>query len=154
MEAEGRDLYYESIDMEDAHHPQTLLAYELNGETLPVANGAPVRLRVERQLGYKMAKYVMRIELVESFAAIGGGKGGSGKTRATSGTRESSGNAGLSATGLVLEVEEQRRRCARDETGASAPLARRKARATRSSPLAPPFQRAESGYLQVEVVAA
>jgi DMSO/TMAO reductase YedYZ molybdopterin-dependent catalytic subunit len=76
MEADGRDLYYESIDMEDAHHPQTILAYELNGETLPVANGAPLRLRVERQLGYKMAKYVMRIELVESFAHIGGGKGG------------------------------------------------------------------------------
>lgn len=68
--------YYESIDLEDAHHPQTLLAYELNDGPLPVANGAPVRLRVERQLGYKMAKYVMRIELVESFAAIGRGKGG------------------------------------------------------------------------------
>ncbi|MGP4846002.1 molybdopterin-binding protein [Marinobacter sp. 1Y8] len=68
--------YYESIDMEDAVHPQTLLAYELNGETLPIANGAPLRLRVERQLGYKMAKYVMAIEVVESFAGIYGGKGG------------------------------------------------------------------------------
>jgi DMSO/TMAO reductase YedYZ molybdopterin-dependent catalytic subunit len=76
MEDDGTDPYYESIDMEDAHHPQTLLAYALNGETLPVANGAPIRLRVERQLGYKMAKYVMRIELVESFAALRGGKGG------------------------------------------------------------------------------
>ena len=56
--------------------PQTILAYELNDEPLPVANGAPLRLRVERQLGYKHAKYVMRIELVESFAQIGGGKGG------------------------------------------------------------------------------
>jgi DMSO/TMAO reductase YedYZ molybdopterin-dependent catalytic subunit len=70
------DRYYESIDMEDAHHPQTMLAYELNDATLPVANGAPVRLRVERQLGYKHAKYVMRIELVESLARIGRGRGG------------------------------------------------------------------------------
>ena len=70
------DAYYESIDMEDAYHPQTILAYELNDEVLPIANGAPVRLRVERQLGYKMAKYVMRIELVESFAQLGRGKGG------------------------------------------------------------------------------
>jgi DMSO/TMAO reductase YedYZ molybdopterin-dependent catalytic subunit len=68
--------YYESIDLEDAHHPQTILAYGLNGKTLPVANGAPIRVRIERQLGYKMAKYIMRIELVDSFAHIGGGKGG------------------------------------------------------------------------------
>ena len=68
--------YYESIDFVDACHPQTILAYELNGKPLPVANGAPLRLRVERQLGYKMAKYIMRIELVESLTGIGGGKGG------------------------------------------------------------------------------
>jgi DMSO/TMAO reductase YedYZ molybdopterin-dependent catalytic subunit len=68
--------YYESIDFEDACHPQTILAYELNDKPLPIANGAPVRVRIERQLGYKMAKYIMRIEVVPSFAAIGGGKGG------------------------------------------------------------------------------
>ena len=68
--------YYESIDLEDAFHPQTILAYELNDRTLPIPNGAPVRLRVERQLGYKHAKYVMRVELVESFEKIRGGKGG------------------------------------------------------------------------------
>lgn len=68
--------YYESIDFEDAYHPQTILAYELNGKTLPIAHGAPVRLRVERQLGYKMAKYVMRIEVMESFASMAGGQGG------------------------------------------------------------------------------
>lgn len=68
--------YYESIDLEEAHHPQTIMAYELNGKTLPVANGAPIRVRLERQLGYKMAKYIMRIELVEHFAQLGGGKGG------------------------------------------------------------------------------
>lgn len=67
--------YYESIDMLDARHPQTLLAYDLNDRPLPIANGAPLRMRIERQLGYKMAKYVMRIELVESFEHIRGGKG-------------------------------------------------------------------------------
>ncbi len=70
------NFYYESHDLLEATHPQTLLAYELNGKPLPVANGAPVRLRAERQLGYKQAKYIQRIELVESFAHIGGGKGG------------------------------------------------------------------------------
>jgi DMSO/TMAO reductase YedYZ molybdopterin-dependent catalytic subunit len=68
--------YYESIDLVDAFHPQTLLAWGMNDHPLPVANGAPLRLRVERQLGYKHAKYVMRIEAVESLAAIHGGKGG------------------------------------------------------------------------------
>jgi DMSO/TMAO reductase YedYZ molybdopterin-dependent catalytic subunit len=68
--------YYESIDLEDAYHPQTILAYDLNDRTLPIANGAPLRVRIERQLGYKMAKYIMRIELVDSFAHVGGGKGG------------------------------------------------------------------------------
>ena len=68
--------YYESIDLIDARHPQTILAYLMNGETLPVPHGAPLRLRVERQLGYKHAKYIRRIEVVESFAHLGRGKGG------------------------------------------------------------------------------
>lgn len=68
--------YYESIDLDEATHPQTILAYELNGKLLPIANGAPLRVRIERQLGYKMAKYIMRIELVAEFGHIGGGKGG------------------------------------------------------------------------------
>jgi DMSO/TMAO reductase YedYZ molybdopterin-dependent catalytic subunit len=76
MEEDGQSPYYESIDMDDAYHVQTLLAYSLNDKPLPVANGAPIRLRVERQLGYKHAKYVMRLELVDSFAHIGEGKGG------------------------------------------------------------------------------
>lgn len=76
MEGTEASKYYESIDMDDARHPQTILAYALNGAALPIANGAPLRLRVERQLGYKMAKYLMSIELVESFAHIRGGKGG------------------------------------------------------------------------------
>lgn len=76
MGADGTDPYYESIDLDDAMHAQTILAYEMNGAELPVAHGAPLRLRVERQLGYKHAKYVMRIELVASFAHIRGGRGG------------------------------------------------------------------------------
>jgi DMSO/TMAO reductase YedYZ molybdopterin-dependent catalytic subunit len=76
MEANGTSPYYESIDMDDAYHAQTILAYDLNDKTLPVQNGAPIRLRVERQLGYKHAKYIMRIELVSSFDKIAGGKGG------------------------------------------------------------------------------
>jgi DMSO/TMAO reductase YedYZ molybdopterin-dependent catalytic subunit len=74
--AGDRGLYYESIDLVDAFHEQTILAYEMNGQVLPVKHGAPLRLRVERQLGYKHAKYVMRIEAVESFAHIAGGQGG------------------------------------------------------------------------------
>jgi DMSO/TMAO reductase YedYZ molybdopterin-dependent catalytic subunit len=68
--------YYESIDLIDAVHPQTIVAHALNGEPLPVKNGAPLRMRIERQLGYKQAKYVERIEAVASLAEIGGGKGG------------------------------------------------------------------------------
>jgi DMSO/TMAO reductase YedYZ molybdopterin-dependent catalytic subunit len=68
--------YYESIDMIEAVHPQTILAYGLNDEPLPVKNGAPLRLRVERQLGYKQAKYVMRIDVVERLDGIRGGNGG------------------------------------------------------------------------------
>ncbi len=73
---EDGDRYYESIDFDEAYHPQTILAYGMNGQALPVAHGAPVRLRVERQLGYKQAKYVMKIEAVESLDDIGGGNGG------------------------------------------------------------------------------
>ncbi len=68
--------YYESIDLIDAFHPQTILAWAMNDAVLPIAHGAPVRLRVERQLGYKHAKYVMRVEAVASLDGIGRGKGG------------------------------------------------------------------------------
>jgi DMSO/TMAO reductase YedYZ molybdopterin-dependent catalytic subunit len=68
--------YYESIDLIDALHPQTILATEMNGAPLPIAHGAPLRLRVERQLGYKMAKYVMQIEVTDTLADIGDGNGG------------------------------------------------------------------------------
>ncbi|MGV8995614.1 MAG: molybdopterin-dependent oxidoreductase [Parvibaculaceae bacterium] len=68
--------YYESVDLTDAFHPQTIVAYAMNGMPLDVAHGAPLRLRVERQLGYKHAKYLQRIEITDSFARIAGGRGG------------------------------------------------------------------------------
>jgi DMSO/TMAO reductase YedYZ molybdopterin-dependent catalytic subunit len=73
---DGTGQYYESIDLVDALHPQTILAYDMNGAPVPVEHGAPLRLRVERQLGYKMAKYVMRIEARDEFASLGRGRGG------------------------------------------------------------------------------
>jgi DMSO/TMAO reductase YedYZ molybdopterin-dependent catalytic subunit len=72
----GDILYYESSDLVDAYHPQTILAYGLNDQTLPVANGAPIRVRIERALGYKQPKYVHTIELVDDLSPFGQGKGG------------------------------------------------------------------------------
>ncbi|MFC0590117.1 molybdopterin-dependent oxidoreductase [Novosphingobium aquiterrae] len=68
--------YYESIDLVDAFHPQTILAWRMNDQPLSEPHGAPIRLRVERQLGYKQAKYIMRIELRDTLAGLHGGKGG------------------------------------------------------------------------------
>ena len=68
--------YYESVDLVDAYHPQTIVAFEMNGQPLEIAHGAPLRLRVERQLGYKNPKYLKFIEVVESFASLNGGRGG------------------------------------------------------------------------------
>ena len=68
--------YYESIDLVDAFHPQTILAWALNDRYLQIPNGAPLRLRVERQLGYKQAKYLMRIEARDSLAGLWDGRGG------------------------------------------------------------------------------
>ncbi|WP_242162873.1 molybdopterin-dependent oxidoreductase [Lysobacter sp. M15] len=68
--------YYESIDLHDALHPQTIAAYALNGAPVPVANGAPLRMRIERKLGYKQPKYVHTIEVVDGYARLAGGKGG------------------------------------------------------------------------------
>jgi DMSO/TMAO reductase YedYZ molybdopterin-dependent catalytic subunit len=68
--------YYESIDLVDAFHPQTILAYAMNGKDLSVGHGAPLRLRVERQLGYKQAKYLMRIQVVDKLQGLWGGNGG------------------------------------------------------------------------------
>lgn len=68
--------YYESIDFEDATHPQTILAYEMNDKPLLVEHGAPLRLRVETQLGYKHAKYIRSLEFVADYKKIAQGKGG------------------------------------------------------------------------------
>jgi len=66
---------WDSLDMADAWHPQTLLAYGMNGGDLPTPHGAPVRLRVPRQLGYKSLKYLSQITVVESLKDIGNGLG-------------------------------------------------------------------------------
>ncbi len=75
----GPEPYYESSDLVDAYHPQTILAYGLNNQTLPVSNGAPIRLRNERALGYKQPKYLHTVEVIGSFEALkafGKGYGG------------------------------------------------------------------------------
>jgi len=74
QQAPGR--YYESIGLVDAFHPQTIIAYAMNGRPLDIAHGAPLRLRVERLLGYKHAKYVQRVQLTDTLAGIGAGRGG------------------------------------------------------------------------------
>ncbi|MGH7737242.1 MAG: molybdopterin-dependent oxidoreductase [Candidatus Tyrphobacter sp.] len=68
--------YYESVDMRQARHPQTLLATHLNGARLDPDHGAPVRLRVPTQLGYKSAKWVARVEIVGDLSRFGAGHGG------------------------------------------------------------------------------
>jgi sulfoxide reductase catalytic subunit YedY len=73
---EKEQVFYEVIDRELAEHPQTILAYEMNGEPLPLEHGAPLRLRCETQLGYKMVKYLRSIELVADYHTIGQGRGG------------------------------------------------------------------------------
>ena len=70
------DAYYESLDLTQAAHPQTVLALALNDKPLDADHGAPVRLRVATQLGYKSAKWVYRLEIAESLAPIFGGQGG------------------------------------------------------------------------------
>lgn len=68
--------YYGSLSLEQARNPQTILAYEMNGQPLPVEHGAPLRLRVENQLGFKMVKYLRAIEFVDSLEHVGQGHGG------------------------------------------------------------------------------
>lgn len=72
----GDILYYTSSDLIDAYHPQSILSYGLNDQVLPVANGAPIRLRIERALGYKQPKYLHTVELVDDLAPFGKGRGG------------------------------------------------------------------------------
>ena len=69
------DEWWDSIDMDDAFHPQTLLAYAMNGPDMPIDHGAPLRLKVPRQLGYKNLKYLSRITITDSAQGIGDGLG-------------------------------------------------------------------------------
>ncbi len=68
--------YYESLDLQQAAHPQTLIALDLNDKPLDLDHGAPVRLKIPTQLGYKSAKWVRRIELVADLGGTYGGAGG------------------------------------------------------------------------------
>ena len=70
------DGWYEGYDLFEVAHPQTILAYGLNGRDLPTGNGAPLRLRVERQCGYKQLKFLRSIQVVDSMAGFGKGTGG------------------------------------------------------------------------------
>jgi DMSO/TMAO reductase YedYZ molybdopterin-dependent catalytic subunit len=67
--------WWESIDMADAMHPQTLVSYSMNGGELPVKFGGPLRLRVPRQLGYKSVKFINRITVTDSLKSFGKGLG-------------------------------------------------------------------------------
>ncbi|GHO49278.1 hypothetical protein KSX_74410 [Ktedonospora formicarum] len=73
---EKQRYFYETIDMQQARHHQTILAYEMNGIPLLLEHGAPLRLRVETLLGYKMVKYLHSIDFVEDYSHIGAGQGG------------------------------------------------------------------------------
>jgi methionine sulfoxide reductase catalytic subunit len=75
-DAAGPGCFYGTIDIALARQPQTILAYEMNGQPLPVPHGAPLRLRVETQLGFAMVKYIRRIELVADYRHLGAGQGG------------------------------------------------------------------------------
>ncbi len=72
---EGVDGGWDSLDLPEAHHTQTGLAYNLNGQDLPPDHGAPLRLKVTRQLGYKSVKYLERIQVVDSLKHFGDGRG-------------------------------------------------------------------------------
>jgi sulfoxide reductase catalytic subunit YedY len=74
--AQGPGYFYGTIRLELAYDPQTILAYEMNGGPLPLNHGAPLRLRVETQLGFSMVKYIRSIEFIEDYKSIGGGQGG------------------------------------------------------------------------------
>ncbi len=74
--AQGPGYFYGTIRMELADDPQTILAYEMNGQPLPILHGAPLRLRVETQLGFTMVKFIRAIEFVEDYKNIGQGQGG------------------------------------------------------------------------------
>jgi DMSO/TMAO reductase YedYZ molybdopterin-dependent catalytic subunit len=67
--------WWDSVDMADALHPQTFLAYGMNGNELPVGNGGPLRMRVPRHLGYKSVKFVTHLTVTDSMKGFGQGLG-------------------------------------------------------------------------------
>ena len=69
------DETWDSLDLPDAYHAQTFLAYKLNGQDLPADHGAPLRVRVARQLGYKSVKYLHKLTFVDSLKHVGDGRG-------------------------------------------------------------------------------
>jgi len=69
------DQAWDSLDLADAYHAQTFLAYNLNGKDLPADHGAPLRVRVARQLGYKSVKYLHKLTLADSMKNVGDGRG-------------------------------------------------------------------------------
>jgi sulfoxide reductase catalytic subunit YedY len=75
-ETGGVGRFDETLDMRLTLTPQTMLAWEMNGEPLPIAHGAPLRLRIETQLGFKMVKWIQSIEFVDDFRKVGSGHGG------------------------------------------------------------------------------
>lgn len=72
----GAGCYYDALALDLTSQPQAILAYEMNGQPLTIPHGAPLRLRLETQLGFKMVKYLRAIELVESYRPLGEGQGG------------------------------------------------------------------------------
>jgi methionine sulfoxide reductase catalytic subunit len=74
--SQGEGQFYEVMDLELAYKPQTILAYEMNGKPLPIKHGAPLRLRVETQVGFKMAKWIYQIEFIDDHRGVGYGLGG------------------------------------------------------------------------------
>ena len=75
-QVDSKGLYYETLDLKLADAPQAMLAYEFNGKPLPIEHGAPLRLRVETQLGFKMVKWIRAISFEEDYRNIGLGFGG------------------------------------------------------------------------------
>jgi hypothetical protein len=73
---QGPGYFYGTLRLELAKDPQTILAYEMNGQSLPINHGAPLRLRVETQLGFTIVKYIRAIEFIEDYIHIGKGQGG------------------------------------------------------------------------------
>ena len=76
--AEGADggIYYDVHNLRNMRHSLTILAYEMNGSPLPLIHGAPLRLRCENELGFKMVKWIQAIEFVHDYATLGSGQGG------------------------------------------------------------------------------